>query len=399
MTPDDGEGRDGPLVYLIAGEPSGDILGARLIAGLKDLTGGRIRFAGIGGGRMCGDDFASLFPMAELSLMGLAEILPHLPALYRRIGQTLRHIEALRPDIVVSIDSPGFSLRVARRLRSLGLGGKSIPLVHFVAPSVWAWKAWRAKEMAGYLDHLMALLPFEPAYFEAVGLPSTFVGHPVLESGADRGDGPGFRARHAIAPDAPVLCALPGSRRGEVSRLLPVIGEVVSSLHARIPDLRVLVGLADGVAARVGEAITGWPGAVIAVRGEEEKFDAFAAADLALAASGTVALELAMAGTPSLTVYKMNALTGWIARRMVRVRHVNLVNILLGREVVRELLLEECRADLVGPAVAQLLGDEAARRAQGKSLGEALRRLGQGGEAPSKRAAQVVLDLIAEGEE
>lgn len=384
------KGGAGPLVYLIAGEPSGDILGAGLMAALRDLTGGRVRFAGVGGARMCGADFHSLFPMSELSLMGLAEILPHLPGLYRRIRQVVRHVESVRPDVLVTIDSPGFSLRVARRL-----SGKSIPLIHFVAPTVWAWKAWRAREMAGYLDHLMALLPFEPAYFQAVDLPSTFVGHPVLESGAEKGDGPAFRARHGIAPGAPLLCALPGSRRSEISRLLPVMGQVVARLQAQIPDLRVAVGLADGVAERVSQAITGWPGETIAVRGDSEKFDAFAAADLALAASGTVALELAMAGTPSVTVYKMNPLTGWIARRLVRVPYVNLVNILLDRQVVTELLLEDCRAELVAPAVAELLADRGAREAQGKSLAEAVRRLGQGGIPPSKRAGQVVLDLIA----
>ncbi len=323
------DGAAGPLVYLISGEPSGDILGERLMESLRQLTGGRVRFAGIGGERMCGPDFESLFSMSELSHMGLAEIVPHLPALLRRMGQTVRHVESLKPDVLVTLDAPGFNLRVAKRLRA-----KHIPLIHFVAPTVWAWKAWRAKEMAGYLDHLMTLLPFEPAYFEAVGLPATFVGHPVLESGADKGGGPSFRDRHGIDPDAPLLCLLPGSRMGEVTRLLPVMTQVVERLLTQIPALKLAVGVGEGVAGLVTQAIRDWPGEVITARDEREKFDCFAATDLALAASGTVALELAMAGTPSITVYKMSPLTGWIAKRMVRVDHVNLVNILLDREAV-----------------------------------------------------------------
>lgn len=379
----------GPLVFLVAGEPSGDALGARLMAGLKAETDGTVRFAGIGGDAMAAGGLSSLFPMADLSVMGLAEVLPRLPRIVRRLRQAARAVREMRPDVVVTIDSPDFSFRLAKRLR-----GKGIPLVHYVAPTVWAWRPGRARRIARFLDHLLAVLPFEPPYFEREGLKCTFVGHSVVESGADRADGPAFRRRHGIAGDAPLLCVLPGSRQGEVSRLLPVFGETLERLAVRNPGLRAVLPAAEAVADAVVRAAEGWSLPVIVVRGQDEKYAAFAAADAALAASGTVSLELALAGTPAVIAYKVNAMTAWLVRRMVRIPSVNLVNIVLGRPAVPEFLQEDCRPELLADALGPLLHDGAERRGQVEAAREAMIQLGGDGPPPSRRAARAVLESL-----
>jgi len=386
-----GSHNDGPLIYLIAGEPSGDLLGGRLMASLKDRQPG-VRFAGVGGARMGEQGLDSLFPMSELSTMGLAEIVPHIPHLLQRIKQTVAEVERLRPAVLITIDAPEFNFRVAKKLQ-----GQGIPLIHYVAPTVWAWKPWRARKVAAFLDHLMALLPFEPPYFEAEGLDCTFVGHPVVVGGADGGDGAAFRGRHGIGPDERLLCVLPGSRRGEVGRLLPVFSETVDLLARRFPDLRLVVPTAETVAEAVEEGVAGWPLPTIVTQGEAEKFDAFAAADLALAASGTVALELAMAGTPAVIGYRLHKISAFLARRLVKVDYANIANIILDRPAVPEYLLEDCHADMLAPELIRLLEDPAARTEQTAAVGEAMRQLGVGGPSPSERAADVVLEVIGRG--
>ena len=379
----------GPLIFLLAGEPSGDALGGRLMAALGRMCDGKVRFAGVGGPLMEAEGLQSLFPMAELSIMGLAEVLPHIPRLVRRIRQTVAEVNSLRPAAVVTIDSPGFSFRVAKRL-----GGAGIPLIHYVAPTVWAWRPRRAREIAAFLDHLLALLPFEPPYFEAVGLPCTFVGHSVVESGAGRGNGAGFRARHGIPGETPLICVLPGSRRGETARLMPLFARTLGILAKTRPDLTAVVPTVETVAAGVAGAASGWPVPAVVVRGEEEKFDAFAASAVALAASGTVALELAMAGLPAVIAYRVNPLTAWLARRMIRVKFVNLVNLILDRAAVPELLQEDCRPERLAAALGGLFDDGAARAAQIAAANHAMAQLGQGGPSPSERAARAVLDAI-----
>jgi lipid-A-disaccharide synthase len=259
---------------------------------------------------------------------------------------------------------------------------------------VWAWRAAKARKIARWYDHLMTLLPFEPPFFTAVGLSCHYVGHPVLESGAERGDGPDFRRRHGIPAVAEVLCLLPGSRRGEVARLLPIFRRTVEALLRRRPGLVLVLPTIELVADTVAEEVRRWPVPVIMVRGVAEKFAAFAAGDVALAASGTVLLELAMAELPAVAAYRMNRLTGWLARRLVKTRYVNLVNIILDRRVVPELLLEECTPDRLSSALADLLDDAAARAAQIAGYRESLARLGRGGVAPSLRAADDVLAIL-----
>lgn len=396
----------GPLIFLVAGEPSGDLLGGRLMAALREAaggagaggTGGGVSFAGIGGEAMAAQGLESLFPMEELSVMGLVEVLPRVPRLLRRLKETFRAVRRERPDAVVTIDAPGFNFRLAGRLKS-DRRTRDIPIVHYVAPQVWAWRPGRARKIASVLDHLLTLLPFEPPYFEVEGLASTYVGHPAVESGGRSGDGGAFRGRHGIDPQAPLLCVLPGSRMSEVERLMPVFGETLRLLGGRFSGLRAALPAVAPLADAIAESSRGWAAPVTVVRGEAEKRDAFAAADAALAASGTVTLELALAGVPMVVAYRMHPATVWLARRLVSVKHVSLVNLILDRGAVPELLLEACRPPALADAVERLLGDEeGARREQVAAFREALRLLGRGGEPPSRKAAAVILGIIAKGE-
>lgn len=384
----------GPLIFLIAGEPSGDALGGRLMAALKRLTGGTARFAGIGGERMAAEGLDTLVPQSELALFGVVELLSHIPNVLRRIDQTVAEIRRLKPDVVVSIDSPGFTARVAKKLRAAEAG---IPLVHYVAPTVWAWKPGRARKYARLYDHLLAVLPFEPPYFEREGLPCTFVGHSVVEGGAGKGDGERFRAAHGLAPDARVVTMLPGSRQGEVGRLLPIFRATLERLLPGHPTLVAAIPTVATVRERVMAETAGWPLRTVVVEGEAAKHDTFAASEAALAASGTVALELALARLPSVVTYRLNPVTVALYRRFIRVRYVNLVNLMLDRMLVPELLQEDCRPDRLAPALARLLDDPAARAEQVEGVAAVAGWLGQGGTPPSERAARVVLDVIAAG--
>ncbi len=382
---------DAPLIFLIAGEPSGDALGGHLMAALRRATGDRVRFAGVGGESMRQEGLDSLFPIAELSLLGLFEIAPRIPQLFARMRQTAAAARGLAPAAVVSIDTPAFSHGVWRRLQ-----GSGIPLIHYVAPTVWAWRPRRVRKFARYLDHLMVVLPFEPPLFERAGLDCTFVGHSVLESGAAEGDGRAFREHHDIAPGDTLLCVLPGSRRGELKRLLPSFGGALSLLAQRVPKLHAVVPALPHLTEQVARASARWPLPTIVTSGTAEKFDAMAACDAALAASGTVTLELALAGVPTVVAYRVNPLTYRIVTRMVRVKYVNMVNLLLDRPVIPELLQDDCRGELLADQVIRLLTDETARRTQGAAVAEAVAMLRPGRGVPSACAAETVLRLIAE---
>lgn len=379
-----------PLLFLVAGEPSGDNLAGRLMAALRRRGGGDLRFAGVGGPAMADEGLESLFPMGELSLMGFAEVLPHLPRLIRRLNETAAAVERLKPDLVVTVDSPGFSFRLARRIRKLG-----VPIVHYVAPQIWAWRPGRGRKMAALVDHILALLPFEPAFFEKFGVPCSFVGHPVLESGADRGDGPAFRARHGIAQEAPLVVVLPGSRGTEVRRLLPVFGEALGRLAEQLPGLAALVATVDSVGDSVTAAARSWPLPTILLTDPREKYDAFAAADAALTKSGTITLELALARLPMVVAYKVNPLTAFFARRLIRVEKVALANLLVRDPAVPELIQEACTPAALAEALQALMTDADARARQLAALDEAVASLGGLTPTPSERAAEVILGIIA----
>jgi lipid-A-disaccharide synthase len=378
-------------VYLIACEPSGDQLGAMLIKALRAETGGQIEIVGIGGEAMTANGFQTLFDPSELALLGIFEVLPKAALVLRRVRETLADIAARRPDILVTIDSWGFTGRIHERLSK---AGSSLPRVRYVAPQVWAWRPGRAKQLARWIHHLLALFPFEPPFFEKYGLPTSWVGHPVLEGGAGGGDGAGFRRRHGIAGDEKLLVVLPGSRMSEVTHLAPVFGEALALLARRVENLRVVVPTVPGVAAWVGARALAWPGRPVIVTTPGERFDAFAAGDAALAASGTVTLELALAGVPHVIAYRVNALSALAFRLLRRTRFVNLVNILLDRACIHERLQVECRADVLADDVFQLLADERARATMRADFSEALDKLRPPGGSPSTTAARAVLSLL-----
>jgi lipid-A-disaccharide synthase len=381
-----------PFIFIVAGEPSGDALGGSLIAALRQRTGPNLRVAGVGGERMREQGLVSLVPLDDLAVIGVAEVLPRAPLILRRVRETVAAVRALRPDAVVTIDSSGFSWRIAQRLRRQG---ESLPLIHYVAPMVWAWRAGRARRMARWYDHLMTLLPFEPPYFQRAGLACSYVGHPIIESGADRGEGERFRVMSGLGPADVLICVLPGSRGGEVRRLLPIFGAALQRLAQVIGPFRVVVPTVVTVAAQVAAATRSWPGAPILVQQPRDKYDAFAASRAALAASGSVALELAMARLPMVVCYRLNPITEALLDRVVKVRQVNLVNLLLERPVVPELLGGECTPAGLAAEAARLVQDEQVRARHLTGYDEAMRRLGAGGRSPSLRAADQVLAIVA----
>lgn len=382
---------DAPLIWLIAGEPSGDLIGARLIDALNKQAGGRFRVTGIGGEAMEAAGLQSRFPISDIAVMGLIEIIPRIPLIKRRMRETIAQIKQDKPAIVVSIDVPGFCYDVWK-----GLRGSDIPLVHYVAPTVWAWRPDRAKKFARELNHLMALLPFEPPYFEAEGLDCTFVGHPVLEGGADKGDGAGFRKQHGIGASDTAICVLPGSRSGELKRLAAVFRESAEAIVAKNPDAVFIFPTVSYLRAPVTEIAADWPGRTVVVSSISEKFDAMQACDVAMAASGTVSLELAMARVPHIVAYRMNALTVRIVKLLhgMNQKFVNLVNILLDREIIPEFIQERCRSDLIAEYMCRLIDDPATRQDQLKSIDSALSMLRPESGSPSDAAASVVASLM-----
>jgi lipid-A-disaccharide synthase len=368
-------------LFLIAGEPSGDRLGAALMAGLKALE--PVEFEGIGGPLMQAEGLASLFPMEELSVMGIAEVLPKYFHLKRRIREAAAAVLASGAEALVTIDSPDFCLRVAAIVKA---ARPEFRVIHYVAPSVWAWRPGRAAKMAKVVDHVLALLPFEPPYMTAAGMTCDFVGHPVVaEPLASKAE------RAAFAGPGPLLLALPGSRRGEVTRLAPVFGAVVARLKARHPDLRVALPTVRGVAGLVRELTAGWAVVPEVIEDAGAKRGAFAAADVALAASGTVSLELAANACPMVIAYDMHPLTLWLMRRAALIDTVTLVNLVSETRVVPEFIGPECRAEKIAPALEAVLADPSAQQA---AMALTMQRLGQGGEAPGQRAARSVLAAL-----
>lgn len=375
-----------PLVFMIAGEASGDEIGARLIAALKAATGCRIRFVGVGGEAMAEEGLTSLFPMSDLSVMGLVEVVPKAGAIFARMRQTARAIRTVCPDVVVTIDAPGFAGGVWRRLR-----GVDAARVHYVAPTVWAWRPGRAKRLARRIDHLLTLFPFEAASFQEEGIETTYVGHPALERPAEPGGGQAFRRRHGLA-DATVLGILPGSRVGEIVRLMPVMGGAARILAARRAGLAVVIPTLEEHAGRVAAMSRGWPFRTVICADRNARLPAMAACDAAIVASGTATLELALCAVPMVVGYRVNPVTALLLRFLLQVDYVTIVNIVLGRQAVPELLSGNCRADRLAAALDELIGDGAARKRQLEDARSALARLAVDGQRPSERAAEIVLD-------
>lgn len=380
-------------LYILAGEPSGDRLGGALMPALSELM--PVEFRGVGGQTMTRAGLSSRFDMTELSVMGLTEVLPRLPKLVRRIRETAADVIAWKPDALVTIDSPDFTLRVASRVR------RALPdlkIIHYVAPSVWAWRPGRAAKMARYVDHVLALLPFEPPFMHAAGMTCDFVGHPVaVGPRPTEADKLAFRAHHGLADKQPVLLLAPGSRRGEVRRLLPDFKLALARLQRRHPDLTVVTPMAETVEKEVRTSLEGLDRTILLAAADttdEEKRIAFAAADVALCASGTIVLELAAAGTPMVAAYRTTWLTAQIVRRVIRINTANLVNLIAGRTIVPEFLQEFLSPPELADALASLLTDASARVAQTDAFEVVLGEMGRGGKPPSQRAAESVLSVL-----
>lgn len=384
--------RQKPLtLMLVCGEPSGDQLGGQLMAGLRTLGGESLTIVGVGGPAMAAQGLQSLFPLTDTAVMGLREVVPRIPAILRRVREASDFALRIRPDAVVLIDSPDFTHRIAQRIKK---HDPSFRTINYVAPQVWASRSYRARKMARYFDMVLALLPFEAPFFEAHGLHAVFVGHPAVERAGRMTGGAQLRARLGIAADTPLLAVLPGSRASEIRFILPAFRGAVEIAARRVPGLVTVIAAVPHMVGRIREKTGSWPTPLHIVEGDADKFAAFDAADAALAASGTVTTELALAGTPMVVGYKLGWLTYALARPFIHVRFATLVNLLLDREAVPELIQSRCTPGRLGDAVVELLTDATAREKQKADLAAAVKLLGVGGEAPSLRAARAILDFV-----
>jgi lipid-A-disaccharide synthase len=380
---------DKPLdIFLVAGEASGDALGGPLMAALRAQTGGRIKFRGIGGSAMQAEGLASMFPMSDVTAMGLNGVIGKLPTILRRLRETVRAIVSEPPDILILIDSPDFNLRVAKRVRRRL---RDITIVDYVSPTVWVWRPGRARAMKRTIDHVLALLPFEPAVHERLGgPPCSYVGHPLLERFADLRPSPDEQAERERGQ--PLVLVLPGSRNSEIRRLLPVFGDVLSRLAELRGKIDFVLPTPPSFAAEISAAIENWPEKPRVVTEDFEKYSAFRRARAALAASGTVTLELAVSGVPTVAAYRVSAIEAPILRRVIRIPSTILSNLILEENVVPEFHQEKCTADNLVAALEPLLEDGPARQKQLDGFARLEAAMAVGGEQPSARAARIVLE-------
>ena len=374
-------------IFLIATEESGDRLGANLMKVLRQRLGGAVQFEGVGGQSMAREGLASLFPIEDLSIMGLAAVVKQLPMILRRIRETAGAVTQASPDILVIIDSPDFTHRVARRVRARD---PSIPIIDYVSPSVWAWRPGRARAMLSYVDHVLALLPFEPEEYRRLdGPPCSYVGHPLIEQiGLLR---PGLEEQKRRDQAPPVVLVLPGSRRSEIRHHMAIFGETLGRLQAEGVAFELILPTMPHLQETVAEGLKSWKVAPRVAIGEQEKRAAFRIARAALAKSGTVTLELAIAGVPMVTAYRGGAVEAWIVRRAIKVNSVILANLVVGENVVPEFLQHDCTPEKLSPALRDVLDDTPLRRRQVEAFATIDKIMATGSQPPSVRAADIVL--------
>ena len=386
-----------PVFCIVAGEPSGDLLGSFLMKSLKEIFPAA-QFVGVGGPLMEACGLSTLFPIQELSVIGITEIIPKAWGILKKVSLVAKFVHEQKVDALITIDAPAFSFRVGRALRRLEKKSAEKTIhIHYVAPTVWAWRPKRSKKIAKFLTHLLTLFSFEPPYFLKEGLPATFVGHPVLQGQYDEGDEKRFRAEHLIPKTMPLICMLPGSRMSEVHRHLPVFLEALKKLYEKSPKFGVIIPTLGHLKEVLHKLLQKerLPFPVIVVEGEGQKRDAFAASRCALAASGTVALELSCAGLPMIIAYRTSALTAFIVRLMIKIPFVSMPNILLGRRVVPELIQEKCRADLLCDELKSLLGDVRIRNLQKEAFFEVKEKLSPSEDlSPSLFAAKTIQNIM-----
>ena len=382
-------------IFLVAGEHSGDALGGRLMGALKQRGASGVTFAGVGGDAMERQGLASIFPLHDVAVMGPLNILAALPRLVRRVHQTVDAALAFKPDAVVIVDSPEFTHPIAKRIRQRA---PDIPIVNYVSPSVWAWRPGRAKKMRGYVDEVLALLPFEPAAHERLGGPHcTYVGHPLIERMDEIAfaDTAALAKRLGIATERDVLVVLPGSRRSEAERLLGVFGETVRLLAKKGNAFDVILPTVPHLREQVHAASRSWGVSCHVVDGGKDGFCAMRLARAALAASGTVTLELALAGTPMVVAYKVDPVAAPFLRRMIQGETVVLANLVLGENAFPEFLQEDCTAEKMAPVLSDVLGTSTRRDAQVAALARIPERLKLADGNPSEAAANAVLAVLA----
>jgi lipid-A-disaccharide synthase len=374
-------------IFLIATEESGDRLGASLMKVLRQRLGGAVRFEGVGGQAMAREGLASLFPIEQLSIMGLAAVVKQLPMILRRINETAAAVTQASPDVLVIIDSPDFTHRVARRVRARD---PAIPIVNYVSPSVWAWRPGRARAMTAYVDHVLALLPFEPGEYRRLhGPPCSYVGHPLIEQIGTLRPSTSEQQRRDESP--PVLLVLPGSRRSEVRHHMAVFGAALGRLRDDGVAFELVLPTMPHLVDAVREGVVNWPVQPKIVIGESEKRAAFRIARAALAKSGTVTLELALAGVPMVTAYRTGAIEAWIMLRLINVPSVILANLVVGDNVVPEFLQADCTPEKLSSALRDVLEEQPPRRRQVEAFAKIDAVMSTGEATPSTRAADIVL--------
>ena len=379
------------LVYIIAGEPSGDLLASRLMQALR-YRNPDIEFAGMGGETMTALGFKSLFDISDISVMGILEVLPRVRLIMRRMKQVMADIRERKPDVLLTVDSWGFVHQVLAKLKK---ENNNIPKVHYVAPQVWAWKKGRAKTVARLVDRLMTLLPHEPPYFEKYGLHCTFVGHPVIENTANLMNDPvAFREKYGIPESCTLMSVLPGSRHSEIKRLVPIFKQTLRQLKKTFPDLYLVIPSVAAISDEVETAFADLEVPHRIILGQYERYAAFQASVFALAASGTVSLELTAFGTPHIITYKFNYLTDKILKRFAGTKYANLINILANKFVIPEFVLENCRESLITPKVLDLMQHPAKAKAQIDEALQYLLKLKSGNAMPSEKAAEVVQSFL-----
>lgn len=389
-----------PTICIVAGEESGDQLGSELMRALNDRLGSGVRYCGVGGEKMTALGLTSFFGMSDVSVMGLSAVLARLPLIVRRVYQTVDAAIAADPDVLVIVDSPDFTHNVAKRVRKRA---PHIPIVGYVSPSVWAWRPGRARKMSVYVDELLALLPFEPEAHRRLGGPRThYVGHPLSEHAADLRPGPGERS--SLEDRKRVLLVLPGSRRSEIDRLLPVFGETLALVQRALPDVQIILPAVTHLEGRIREGVSGWPVKPVIVTGQDAKKTAFRKAHAALAASGTVSLELALAGVPMVVAYKVD----WLVRRLKDLNRIFkfasvdsfvLPNIILGKKAIPEFLDDEVQPDVLADHLIRLLGEGAERDRQLDEFArlDAEMQLPEG-HSQRAAAAEIVLQAMGRGQ-
>lgn len=372
-----------PLIYLIAGEPSGDALGAKLMAAMRKKYP-NADFCGVGGESMQAQGLTSLFDIADLAVMGIFEVIPSIPVILRHMKEILNDVKAKKPDIIVTVDSYSFSARMHKLFKKHKC---PVPHIHIVAPMVWAWKKGRVKTIAQFMDYLICILPKETNYFQPYHMDCCYVGHPVVEEKFT--GGAALKKKLKIPADSVVVSVLPGSRKNEVRYLLPVFKQSIEQLATKIPNLFVLVPTVATVSKTVTEYLKDWSVPFAVITGKENRYAAFDASDVALAASGTVSLELTLAGVPHLIAYKLNPVTGWLAKHILKIKYVNLINLLAQKEIIPELLQDNCTPEQIVPKLMNLLQH---RPKQGEEI---LTLLGKGNTIqPSEKMADKIWELL-----